>query len=71
MEQQTAVRRSSVPDPFDDVTTNVDVRLNMIIERERRFVLDIEKESILFSNTFGYLFGSLTTFTTLFLRLLR
>lgn len=35
MEQQTAVRRSSVPDPFDDVTTNVDVRLNMIIERER------------------------------------
>ena len=27
MEQQTTVRRSSLPDPFDDVNTNPEVRI--------------------------------------------
>lgn len=71
MEQQTAITRSSLPDPFDDVNTNNDVRRAPLIEGFGISFFffsseDNERESVLFSNSNGCLYGFISSITTLF-----
>jgi len=45
MEQQTAITRNSLPDPFDDINTNAEVR-NLKLYRKKKFFFKASKDKI-------------------------